>query len=245
MTNPPLDTCCSIDQNATVDEIVRGPQVDAQLRNVVDGLVNHTGGVIPREDLAVVVDDLYADMARGAEVTTYLPVIVGRAALQRVRAEQASASRRLLTKPEVLIVCQDNIGRSQAAAALLRYYAPGMLYIVSAGVAPKGHVLTEVTEGLAARGVRLTEPPQAFTASMLDDADHLIVVGDTTADALPEREGVERIEWRAISHLEGLSPKEVADVLVQIDLRVREVLAVWFPDLDLGEPVMQQAPHPV
>ncbi|MBK6762300.1 MAG: hypothetical protein IPG68_03045 [Micrococcales bacterium] len=225
-----------------MDEIVRDPQVDVQLRNVVDGLVNHTGGAIPRENLAAIVDDLYAKLARDAKLTTYLPVIVGRAALQRVRAEQADASRTLLTKPEVLIVCQDNIGRSQAAAALLRYYAPGMLYIVSAGVAPKGHVLTEVTEGLASRGVHLTDPPQAFAPSMLDDADHLIIVGDTTADALPEREGVERIEWRAISHLEGLPPTDVAEVLVQIDLRVREVLATWFPDLDLGEPVMQQTP---
>ena len=58
-------------------------------------------------------------------------------------------------------------------------------------------------------------------------------------------EGQDRYEWRDISHLEGLSGPEVEQVLVDIDLQVRALLAEWFPDLDLGEPVMQQAPHPV
>jgi hypothetical protein len=30
-------------------------------------------------------------------------------------------------------------------------------------------------------------------------------------------------------------------VLVDIDLQVRQLVADWFPDLDLGDPVMQQA----
>ena len=106
-----------------------------QLRSVVDGLVNHTGAAIPRERLATIVDELYDQMAATASVKTYLPVLVGRAALTQVRAEQIQAGEILKTQPEVLIVCQDNIGRSQAAAALFRYYAPGLVYVVSAGVA--------------------------------------------------------------------------------------------------------------
>lgn len=215
--------------------------MDVQLRNVVDGLVNHTGGTVSREELSAIVDRLYDDMARDAKVTTYLPVLVQRAALDELRND---GEHSLSAAPEVLIVCQDNIGRSQAAAALFRYYAPGLLNVVSAGVAPKGHVLDGVTEGLAAHGVLLTDPPTAFSDSMLDDADHLIVVGATTAGALPARAGEDRTEWRDISHLEGLSPAEVAEVLVQIDLQVREVLAGWFPDLDLGAPVMQESPTP-
>src|SRR5690606_33097584 len=134
------------------------------------------------------------------------------------------------------------IGRSQAAAALFRYYAPGLVYVVSAGVAPKGHVLDEVTNGLAAHGVHLTDIPKKYSDEMLAVADRLVVVGATTAGSLPVIDGQDRYEWRDISHLEGLSGAEVQQVLVDIDLQVRALLAEWFPDLDLGEPVMQQAP---
>lgn len=221
---------------------MREPNVDMQLRSVVDGLVNHTAGTIPRERLTTIVDDLYDQMAATASVKTYLPVLVGRAALTQVRAEQIQAGEVLKTQPEVLIVCQDNIGRSQAAAALFRYYAPGLLYVVSAGVAPKGHVLDEVTNGLAAHGVHLTDIPKQYSDEMLSVADRLVVVGATTAGSLPVIEGQDRQEWRDISHLEGLSGPEVQQVLVDIDLKVRELLGQWFPDLDLGDPVMQQAP---
>jgi arsenate reductase len=225
-----------------MSETAREPNVDVQLRSVVDGLVNHTAGTIPRERLSSIVDDLYDQMAATASVKTYLPVLVGRAALTQVRAEQIQAGEVLKSQPEVLIVCQDNIGRSQAAAALFRYYAPGLLYVVSAGVAPKGHVLDEVTNGLADRGVHLTDIPKQFSDEMLSVADRLVVVGATTAGSLPVVDGQDRYEWRDISHLEGLSGPEVEQVLVDIDVQVRALLAEWFPDLDLGEPVMQQAP---
>jgi protein-tyrosine-phosphatase len=237
-----LHSSTCLDENARVSETLRDPQVELQLRNVVDGLVNHTQGAFPRAKLTALVDDLYDQMAANAKVRTFLPVLVGRAALTQVRAEQIQAGEVLKTQPEVLLVCQDNIGRSQAAAALLRYYAPGMLYIVSAGVAPKGHVLEEVTNGLAAHGVYLTDVPKPYSQEMLDVADHLIVVGEV--EHLPTRDGLDQRQWRDIPHIEGLSAAEVADVLVLIDGRVREVLAQWLPDLDLGDPVMQQSPTP-
>lgn len=244
MSGPGLRSRTAVDHNAQVSDTARDSQVEQQLSHVVDGLVNHTQGAFPRSKLTALVDDLYDQMAASAKVHTFLPVLVGRAALTQVRAEQIQAGEVLKTQPEVLIVCQDNIGRSQAAAALLRYYAPGMLYIVSAGVAPKGHVLGEVTNGLAAHGVYLTDVPKAYTPEMLDVADHLVVVGATTAGTIPARDGQDRREWREIPHIEGLSAEEVADVLVLIDNRVRELLAQWLPDVDLGDPIMQQSPSP-
>ena len=70
----------------------------------------------------------------------------------------------------------------------------------------------------------------------------VIVVGEV--DDLPTRDGLDQRQWQDIPHIEGLSAAEVADVLVLIDGRVREVLAQWLPDLDLGDPVMQQSPTP-
>ncbi len=225
-----------------MSEFVRDAKVEAQLRHVVDGLVNHTGGAFSRDRLTTLVDELYDQMAANATVATFLPVLAGRAALSQVRAEQVKAGEVLKTQPEVLIVCHDNVGRSQAAAALFRFYAPGMLYVVSAGVAPKGHVLEEATTGLASHGVYLTDIPKPCTQEMLDIADHLILVGHVESPL--SREGLDERRWDDIPHIEGLSADEVAEVLVKIDLRVREALAEWFPDLDLGNPVMQEPPSP-
>lgn len=231
-----------IDHNARVSE-TRDPKIEAQLHHVVDGLVNHTGGAFPRDRLTALVDELYDEMSATARVQTYVPVLVGRAALTQVRAEQIHAGEVLKTKPEVLIVCQENVGRSQAAAALFRYYAPGLLYVVSAGVAPKGHVLEEVTNGLAAHGVYLTDIPKKYTQEMLEVADHLIIVGEIDG-SLPARDGQDRHHWTDIAHIEDVDTPDVPAVLVQIDLRVRKELGQWFPDLDLGDPVMQQPPSP-
>jgi hypothetical protein len=70
----------------------------------------------------------------------------------------------------------------------------------------------------------------------------LILVGHVESPL--SREGLDERRWDDIPHIEGLSADEVAEVLVKIDLRVREALAEWFPDLDLGNPVMQEPPSP-
>ncbi len=168
--------------------MTRDPKIDAQLRHVVDNLVNHTSGAFTREQLNDLVEELYEEMSTAASVQTFVPVMVGRAALSRLSLDEDEAKANLQTMPEVLILCQDNVGRSQAAAALIRHYAPGRLKVVSAGVAPKGHVLEEVTNGLAERGLLLTDPPAQFSPDMLAAADHLLVIGhlETT---LPEKAG--------------------------------------------------------
>ncbi len=214
-----------------------------QLRSVVDGLVNHTGGAFSRERLTTLVDKLYDEMSATATIQTFVPVLVGRAALTQVRAEQIQAGEVLKTMPEVLIVCQANAGRSQAAAALFRYYAPGLLYVVSAGVSPLGHVLEEVTNGLAGHGVYLTDIPKKYTQEMLDVADHLIIVGEVQEE-LPARGEQDRHHWADIPQIEDVRFADVPQVLIDIDQRVRSTLAEWMPDLELGDPVMSRAPDP-
>lgn len=221
----------------------RDPQIELQLRHVVDGLVNHTGGALTRDRLTELVDELYDEMSAVAHIQTFVPVLVGRAALTQVRAELIAAGEVLKTMPEVLIVCQENVGRSQAAAALFRYYAPGRLYVLSAGIRPKGHVLDEVTNGLAAHGVYLTDIPKRYSPEMLAVADHLIVIGETS-EPLPPVEGQDRHHWDDISQIEDLPATAVPAVLEEIDRRVRGQLGDWLPELDLGDPIMGQAASP-
>jgi protein-tyrosine-phosphatase len=215
-----------------------------QLRSVVDGLVNHTQGAFSRERLSDLVDELYDEMSARAAIQTYVPVLVGRAALTQIRAEQIKAGEILKTMPEVLIVCQENAGRSQAAAALFRYYAPGLLYVVSAGLTPLGHVLEEVTNGLAAHGVYLTDTPKKYSQEMLEVSDHLIIVGEVTDD-LPARDSQDRHLWDDIPQIQDVASADIPEVLRKIDERVRATLAQWMPDLDLADAVMSREPDPV
>jgi hypothetical protein len=213
----------------------RDPQIEVQLRNVVDGLVNHTQGAIPRSELAALVDELYDQKAAHATIQTFLPVLVGRQALEQVSARLSQAQADLRKCPEVLIVCQENAGRSQAAAALFRHYAPGLLFIESAGLTPADRVNPAVVDSLAAHGVHLIDETKSLRPDMLERAEHVIVIGE--ADLSGTR-------W-SLPALDGASPAEVSAVLIDIDLRVREALAKWFPDLELGEPVMQGVADPV
>jgi protein-tyrosine-phosphatase len=215
--------------------MTRDPQVEVQLRSVVDGLVNHTGGAIPRDELAALVDDLYDQMAATAKVQTFLPVLVGREALARVQQGLPAAQEALRDQPEVLIVCEENAGRSQAAAALFRHYAPGRAFVESAGLTPADRVLPSVVEALAAHGVHLIDEAKALQPQMLQRASHIIVIGDADLDG---------IRWD-LPALEGATPADVSAALVDIDLRVRQALQEWFPDVELGEPVMQGAADPV
>lgn len=215
--------------------MTRDPQVEMQLRSVVDGLVNHTQGALSREDLTALVDEIYDEMAATATVQTFLPVLVGRAALDRATDRVGQAKKQLRKQPEVLIVCQENAGRSQAAAALFRYYAPGLVFVESAGLTPADSVLPAVIEGLAAHGVHLIDEAKALQPEMLQRASHIVVIGNADLDGT---------RWD-LPDLSGLSPAQVSDVLVDIDIEVRDALRGWFPELDLGEPVMQGAADPV
>ncbi len=215
--------------------MTRDPQVDVQLRSVVDGLVNHTQGAISREELTALVDRLYDQMSATATIQTFLPVLVGRAALEQVSGTVPAAQTALRERPEVLIVCQENAGRSQAAAALFRNYAPGLLFVESAGLTPADQVMPDVIDALAAHGVHLIDEAKSLEPEMLQRATHLIVIGD--AELVGTR-------WD-LQSLSGASPAQVAGVLIDIDMRVRDALREWFPELDLGEPVMQGVADPV
>lgn len=213
----------------------RDPQIEVQLRNVVDGLVNHTQGAIPRSELTALVDELYDEKAANATIQTFLPVLVGRQALEQVSTRLGQAQADLRQRPEVLIVCQENAGRSQAAAALFRHYAPGLLFVESAGLTPADHVNPAVIEALAAHGVHLIDEAKSVQPEMLARAEHVIVIGEADLDG---------VRWD-IPALEGAPPAMVSEVLIDIDLRVRDALESWFPDLDLGDPVMQGVADPV
>lgn len=202
--------------------------MDVQLQGVVDDLVNHTQGAIPREQITALVNDVYDEMAADAKVQSFLPVLVGRAAMRQLQDGLPEARSALANQPEILIVCTENAGRSQAAAALFRHYAPGVVRVESAGMRPADHIQDAVVNILAEYGLHLTDEAKPLTPEVLQRAEHIVVIGDT---------GIEGEQWD-LPELDGLPHEEVEAVLVSIDGLVRGALGRWLPDLPLGKPVI-------
>lgn len=213
---------------------VQDSHVEVQLEAVVDGLVAHTGGKVRRHDLRAMVFSAYADLARDAKVTTYLPVLAGRAALRQVEQQGLAAADRQRDIPAIVVIGESNAARSQSAAAMLRFYAPGRFTVQSAGVDPLGVVDPMVVQMMGEVGAELTDAPQEVTPGLLRDASHVIAIGDP-APKLGD-DSIAVLEWQ-IAEPSLDSATEVLDMLRQIDTRVRDFLLAEDPDHELHDPL--------
>lgn len=211
-------------------------EMRSHLEAVVDGLVNSTNGEIPRDQLTDLVDDSFHAVAKHATIAQFLPVLAGRYAQTQLRAEDIDSGRLLKDKPEVLVLCEQNRGRSQAAAALLRFYAPGELQVESAGSDPGKTPNSRVLAFLREHGVTLTDYPKPFTDKMVRVADHLVVIGDLSRP-LPPILNQNRIYWD-IPDVEEADRPEIAESMQLVDFDVREAVTAWLPDLELPPPVV-------
>jgi arsenate reductase len=224
-------------KNALVIEL--DAEMRAHLEGVVDDLVNVTDGVVPRDDLAELVEDSFVMLAKNATIGNFLPVLAGRYAATQLRAEGLDSGRLLKDKPEVLVVCEQNRGRSQAAAALLRFYAPGELQVESAGSHPGLTPNSRVIAYLREHGVQLTDYPKPFTDKMIRVTDHLVVIGDLSRE-IPDVAGQERV-FLQISDPEEADSSEIAVIMGQIDAAVRRLLADWLPGLAIPAAVVSES----
>ena len=212
------------------------PEMSAHLEHVVDGLVNHTGGNIHRSELRTVVFDCYAQLAAEATVTTFLPVLTGRFAMMQVRAMGIVSGDVDKDVPEILVLDEHNAGRSQTAAALFRYYAPGRFQVDSAGVQPSRAINPLLPDLLGDVGIGLTDFPKPVTPQILQAADYVIELGPvpmgiTGTIAAPV------INWD-IPDPADADREEVRAILAQVDTHVREFLQELQPDHKLRPPVL-------
>jgi arsenate reductase len=214
-----------------LDDEMRG-----HLEAVVDDLVNTTDGAVTRDHLSDLVIDSFDAVAKNATIAQFLPILAGRYAETQLRAEDLASGRLLKDKPEVLILCEQNRGRSQAAAALMRFYAPGELQVESAGSDPGRTPSARVIAFLRENGVQLTDYPKPFTDQMVRVADHLVVIGDLSR-SLPPILNQNRIFWD-IPDMEEAELPEIAESMQLVDSDVRNVVTDWLPDLELPEPVV-------
>jgi arsenate reductase len=213
-----------------MDPIMRG-----HLDHVVNALVNESRGAVEREQISSVVDEAYEEVSEGARIEQFIPILTMRQARLLLTARQR-LSEESGTDTDVLLVCGTNAGRSQVAASLLRFYAPGYLDVVSAGQNPAEQTLPEVVAYMREHGVELTDYPKRLRPEFVELADHIVFVGSNDTEVPPDKD-TER--W-PIQHMTGLDRDEMRQAIGEIDDRVRAFIRRVLPDVELPPSIFRR-----
>lgn len=219
--------------------------LDAALASTVERLVRRFPQVAP-DVVRLVVRESAAALARTATVTTYLPVLAERFAVQRledqlvVAAADDAAARQGAgagsgvavggpTRPRVLFVCTANAGRSQLAAALLRRLVGDAVVVRSAGSLPAARVHATVEPLLAELLGPDAEPPfpKPLTDDALRAADVVVTMG--CGDATPVLDGKRYEDW-PVGDPAMASPDGVRAIHDDLAARVAALAAELVPD---------------
>jgi protein-tyrosine-phosphatase len=176
-------------------------------------------GVFAPETVERCVRDSYVQLAAGATVATYLPLLAQRFARERLLAAQRSTTGGTL-RSGVLFVCSHNSGRSQIAAAWLAHLAPEV-DVWSAGTEPAAGVAPVVVEAMREVGIDLGEAfPKPLTDEVVGAADVVVTMG--CGEACPVVVGRRYEDW-ILAHPIGATVESVRSARDEIRERV-EVL---------------------
>ena len=212
--------------------------MQAHLTHVVNALVNETRGAVDRDEIRTIVEEAYEEIASHAKFDKFIPILTMRQAKVILQARMKAAAEARAAHPVVLLVCGTNAGRSQMAAALMRFYAAGHLEVVSAGNTPGGDVVADAVSYMREHGVELTDYPKLLRPEFIEAADHVVFIGSNTADVPPGKD----LEQWAVPHMSGLSTAELHDAIHLIDERVRAFLRRVLPDLELPPSIFDARP---
>ena len=207
-----------------VDDAVAPRQIPLQTRNrLVQELVARQRGLVDGDEVERIVADSWERLAGSARITTYLPVLTRRLAVERVDSLARTRGGGRRGVPQVLFLCVHNAGRSQMAAALLQHHALGRIDVRSAGSAPSSTLNAAVVASLVQVGISLEQAfPKPVTDEVARAADVVVSMG--CGDACPLGPGARYLEWD-LPDPDGLDVDDVAPIRDEIDRRVRALLA--------------------
>ncbi|EYR63483.1 ArsR family transcriptional regulator [Actinotalea ferrariae CF5-4] len=237
-----------------VDEPTR-LDVDAALSHAVERLVARFPQLSP-DVVRLVVRESGTALARTATVTTHLPVLAERFAVQRLEDLLAAAAAEgatspadgaapreadggaapapgVPTRPRVLFVCTANAGRSQLAAALLRRLTGDAVVVRSAGSLPAARIHATVEPLLAELlGPEAEEPfPKPLTDDAVRAADVVVTMG--CGDATPVLAGKRYEDW-PVGDPAMASPDGVRAIHDDLAARVAALAAELLPAAPTG-----------
>lgn len=146
------------------------------------------------ETVSKYVAESYSLLAERARIEQYLPSLTARFATDRLTALATAKGLVLQGTPEVLFVCVQNAGRSQMAAAMMRYLVGDRVHVRTAGSAPAATIHRTIIQALDEIGVPLaSEFPKPLTDEVVQAADYVITMG--CGDACPIYPGRRYMDW--------------------------------------------------
>lgn len=164
----------------------------------------------------------YTALKRTAKITAYLPTLAETFAQDRLTALAQSRGTLDHEVPEVLLVCVQNAGRSQMAAALIEHHAQGRIHVRSAGSRPAPELEPTVLEVMAEVDLDLSAQfPKPLTDDVVRAADVVITMG--CGDACPIYPGKTYLDW-ALEDPEGKTLTEVRRIRDEIETRARALV---------------------
>jgi arsenate reductase len=126
-------------------------------------------------------------------------------------------------RPEVLLLCVHNAGRSQMAAAFLRRVGAGRVVVRSAGSEPAESLNPAVVAALAEVGLDVSaERPKRLLDEMAQRADVIVTMG--CGDSCPVYPGKRYLDWE-LPDPAGRSVEEVRPIRDEIERRVTALVA--------------------
>jgi arsenate reductase (thioredoxin) len=169
-----------------------------------------------------VLDETAAEAERTASVTTFLPVTVGRATIDKLEGLAATrAAGGLTPRPEVLFVSGRNAGRSQFAAAYAHHLAGDRVFIRAVGIESNDEPAESVLKVLRERGI--SEEGlynKEIIARTVHRSDVIVLLGVEETPDLPG----DRYEHWPVADPAGRSEMKVREIADNIERRVRELL---------------------
>lgn len=201
----------------------------ALLGRIIDDLGTRFTGTFSRETVQRVVLESYDLLRERSGTARALASATAQFAAERLSAQQRGAGdepderRRGPGDPvEVLFVCVQNAGRSQLAAAIMRYLGGDRVRVRTAGSAPIDAIRPAVVTALDEIGVPLGgEFPKPLTDDVVRAADVVVTMG--CGDACPVYPGRRYLDW-PVDDPAGQPLDTVRRIRNDIDSRVRALL---------------------
>ncbi|MGH2583893.1 MAG: arsenate reductase ArsC [Dehalococcoidia bacterium] len=174
---------------------VAGARAVPALRRIIADLADEFAGTFSRETVERCVLDSELRLTAAARITSFIPILSGRFARERLRAAGQREGSISKTMPEVLFVCVHNAGRSQMAAGLTHVLSGGKVNVRSAGSEPADQINPAVVEAMAELGIDIShEFPKPLTDEVVEAADVVITLG--CGDACPIYPGTRYLDWQ-------------------------------------------------
>ncbi|MFD2794501.1 arsenate reductase ArsC [Promicromonospora vindobonensis] len=199
----------------TIDQ--EGPLGSAAAR-----LAREFDGTFGQETIDRFLHSSYTELAAGATVPNFLPVLTEKFARQRLSALARVDGLHVTGAPTVLFLCVHNAGRSQMALGFFQHHAGDQAVGWSGGSEPGETISPVAVQVMAERGIDITgEFPKPWTDEVVRAADVVISMG--CGDACPVLPGKRYEEW-TLPDPAGWTPEGVRPVRDEIERRVLALL---------------------